>query len=67
MATFKTRTPERVPSAREGERVSSAREGQLSGGFWRWLHGFYQTGRIEPAGERRPAPPAPVRRARASR
>ncbi len=59
MATFLTPPRKRVPRARSRR--------PLVGGFWRWLHGFYQTGRIEPAGERRPASSGCVRRARASR
>jgi hypothetical protein len=59
MATFKPTSSEHpAPAPRRA----------LAGGFWRWLHGFYQTGEIQPAGSRRhPAPTTALRRARATR
>ncbi len=61
MATFKSTPP--------ADRAAPAPRRSLAGGFWRWLHGFYQTGDIEPAGPRprRPDPTAALRRARAPR
>ena len=57
MATFKPHPPKHPAAPRRA----------LAGGFWRWLHGFYQTGDIQPAGSRRHPPTAALRRARATR